>query len=141
MQQNIISLKQAHSATARVVAMAMQDGNPPVCLCVVDGAGQLLHFSRMDGAPARLIPIVLAKAYTALRMGCPTETFRERLHNEQLTLADFCDPGFTSLPGGIPITMDGMYLGAVGVSGRALSDDSALAKTYAQILYEMITTA
>ena len=141
MQHNIISLELAQSATTQVVALAQQDTKPPVCLCVVDAAGQLLHFSRMDGAPVRLIPIVMAKAYTALRMGCPTEAFRTRLHNEQLTLADFCDPGLTSLPGGIPIMHGNACIGAVGISGRALADDNALALEYVHILSTSIAKA
>lgn len=94
-------------------------------------------FVRMDGAPERLVPIVQGKAYTAVRMRCSTQAFRERLLSEQLSLADFCDPALTSLPGGIPIMYQGACLGAVAVSGRTLLQDMELAKQYACILTKL----
>ncbi len=116
---------------SRLVA---QDGKPPVCFAAVDGAGELLCFHRMDGAPMRLISIAIGKAYTAARMETPTALFQARLAREKLTLADFCDDRYTALPGGIPIRSGNHVVGAVGVSGRGLEDDHALAGSFADII-------
>ena len=75
----------------------------PVCLAIVNRSGRLAALLAMDGTPERAIPIAQGKAYTALRMESSTRDFHERLLRERLTLADFCDPAFTTLEGGIPL--------------------------------------
>lgn len=118
----------------QVARIAGQDGKPPVCFAVVDWSGTLRYFYRMDGAPARLVSIVIGKAYTAARMETSTQAFQTRLAREGLTLADFCDIGLTTLPGGIPLrTSEGVF-GAVGVSGRTLEDDHALAESFVRVV-------
>ena len=120
------------AACLTTVEMASQDGAQPVCFTVVDASGALIYLYRMDGAPERLINIAVGKAYTAARMGVSTAMFRQRLLNEQLSLADFLDDKFTSLPGGLPLFDGERLIGAVGVSGRALEDDMALCQQFAE---------
>ena len=112
--------------------MAGQDGGKPVCFAAVDASGALIYLYRMDGAPERLINIAIGKAYTAARMGVSTDIFRQRLLNEQLSMADFLDDKFTSLPGGLPLLEGDQLIGAVGVSGRALEEDVALCRQFAE---------
>lgn len=129
-----ITFEHAWDAVRQIKEYALNDGLAPVCLCVVAEDGQMVLFARMDGAPERLIAIVQAKAYSAVRMRCSTQDFRNRLLSEQLSLADFCDSALTSLPGGIPIMYENACLGAVAVSGRALARDVELAERFARIL-------
>lgn len=123
-------------AISRLEAEARQDGLPPVCLAVCNAHGELLHFSRMDGAPARVIAIAQGKAYTAARMGTPTAALARRLKDEELTLADFCDPGLTAMRGGLPLCCEAGVQLAVGVSGRRTEDDERLAARLLDILRE-----
>lgn len=123
-------------ACQHLARFAVQDGKLPVCFAVVDRAGELLCFHRMDGAPVRLIQIAIGKAYTAARMETSTRSFQARLVREALTLADFCDDKFTALPGGIPLRRNDRVVGAVGVSGRAIEDDNALAESFVSIIDE-----
>ena len=104
-----ISLDHAWEAVCAVRDHAARDGFPPVCLCVAAENGEEILLARMDGAPERLVSIVRAKAYTAVRMRCSTREFHERLLAENLSLADFHDPGLTSLPGGIPVMDRDVY--------------------------------
>ncbi|GAA3539160.1 heme-binding protein [Zobellella aerophila] len=128
------------SVSSMIVAKACQqlaervqrDGGMPVCLAAVDHAGALIHLHRMDGAPERLISIATGKAYTAARMRVSTAMFRQRLLNEQLSLADFLDEKFTSLPGGLPLFDQELVIGAVGVSGRTLEEDERLCQYFAE---------
>lgn len=132
---SVSSMKVAEACLS-TVDMARPDGGLPVCFAAVDSAGALIYLYRMDGAPERLINIAVGKAYTAARMGVSTAMFRQRLLNEQLSLADFLDEKFTSLPGGLPLFDGGRLVGAVGVSGRALEEDVALCQYFAeQILH------
>lgn len=143
MDKYMLNIEKALRATQAMFAVLTDgpdgaDGKPPVVLCVVDGKGVLLAFARMDKAPERLVPIVISKAYTAARMHNSTQAFQQRLRTEHLSLQDFCDPALTSLPGGAPLMREGVCLGAVGVSGRALQEDAALAERYAALLQGLL---
>ena len=107
----------------------------PVCLAIVNRSGRLAALLAMDGTPERAIPIAQGKAYTALRMESSTRDFHERLLRERLTLADFCDPAFTTLEGGIPLfDENGNCVGGLGISGRKPSEDGELAERLGRIL-------
>ncbi len=122
------TLPPAMSAT---LDQAGNDGMAPVCIAVVDMHGHLLLLQRNPAAAVRSIRIAEAKAYTAVRMGMSTARFQRRLQDERLSAQDFMDPGFTSLPGGLPIQgKDGKILGGVGVSGRSPDQDEALAQAF-----------
>lgn len=109
-----------------LVQQAHADGLSPVCVAITNPDGALQYFLRMDGAPTRTIAIAQAKAYSAARLGTTTLAFQERLRTESLSLLDFMDPLLCSLPGGCPIFVNNEVIGAVGISGRALSADHAL---------------
>lgn len=110
-------------------------GGAPVCLAVCNRTGGLAALLNMDGAPERAEPIARSKAYTAMRMETPTAAFHERLRREGLTPADFCDPGFTALAGGVPVfDAEGHCIGGVGISGRRPEEDAALAERLAAAL-------
>ncbi len=42
--------------------------------------------------------------------------------------------GLISFPGGVPIQLDGMVIGAIGVSGSTVEDDHAVAEAGASTL-------
>ncbi|MCL1916521.1 MAG: heme-binding protein [Desulfovibrionaceae bacterium] len=128
-----LNLEKAQLAVARAIDSAKSKFNGrPVCVSVCDSYGALLAFCRMDGAPLRSINIAQQKAYTAVRMGSDTASFKQRLVNEGFTARDFCDPLLTPLPGGQPITdLHGSILGGIGISGLKPEEDADLAKAVA----------
>ena len=108
-------------------------GGSPVCVAIVNRTGKLAAFLSMDGTPERAVPIAQSKAYTAMRMESATQAFHDRLVRENLSIADFCDPGFSALPGGVPVfDGTGRCIGGVGVSGRKPQEDAELAERLAQ---------
>lgn len=115
-----------------MVDQVIEEASQPVCLAVVDNNGALVYLYRMDGAPERLINIAIGKAYTAAKMRVSTAIFKQRLLREQLSLADFLDEKFTSLPGGLPLFNRQVLVGAVGVSGQAVEDDMSLCLQFAE---------
>ena len=116
---------------------AEAEGGPPVCLAVVHRSGVLAALLSLDGTPERAVPIARRKAYTAMRMECATKGFHERLLREGLSLADFCDPAFTSLEGGVPLfDQGGRCIGGLGISGRKPEEDGALAERLGRLLME-----
>lgn len=131
-----LTLAAAQRMIQATIEHAKADGKQPVSLAVVDHTGTLLAFARMDGAPQRVVLIAQRKAYTAAKLEVSTRDFHDRLLRESLCLADFCDAQFTSLSGGVPLYSGGREcIGAVGVSGRTLEDDIALAAYFASALH------
>ncbi|WP_319782250.1 heme-binding protein [Oceanisphaera sp. IT1-181] len=127
-----LSARSVVRACQIMVEQIIEEGSQPVCLAAVDNSGALVYFYRMDGAPERLINIAIGKAYTAAKMGVSTAMFRQRLLSEQLSLDDFLDEKFTSLPGGLPLFNKQILMGAVGVSGQVVEDDMSLCQQFAE---------
>lgn len=136
-----VTLDAVHGGTCEAVRSASTDGDAPVSLAVVDAAGSLVSFQRMDGAPQRTIAIAIGKAYTSARMQQTTEAFNARLRNDGLAVADFLDPGLTSLPGGVPLIVRETLIGAVGISGRSLVNDAQLASRLATAVLTRLISA
>lgn len=110
-----------------LVQQARADGLAPVCIALSHPDGVLHYFLRMDGAPVRTVAIAQAKAYSSARFGTSTLALQQRLHRESLLLSDFMDPNLCALPGGVPLELGSTLIGAVGISGRTLAEDHALA--------------
>ena len=114
-------------------------GGAPVCLAIVNRSGGLAALFRMDGAPDRAVPRAQGKAYTAVRMESSTKEFHERLLKERLTIADLCDPVFTTLEGGVPLfDEEGKCIGGLGISGRKPAEDGELAERLGCILMDLM---
>jgi len=110
------------------IAMAEKDYGRPICVAVCDRYGFLTAYGTMDGAPVRSIKLSQGKAYSAARMGVDTHVFLERLHRENIPASYFCDDQLTALPGGAVLRdTSGAIIGAVGISGLAPNEDTAIA--------------
>ncbi len=102
----------------------------PVNIAVLDAGAHLKAFSRMDGAVLGSIDVSISKARTAVLFQTTSEAVWE-----------YCKPGapapglensnggLTTFAGGIPLAgPDGATIGAVGVSGGAVSQDLDIAQ-------------
>lgn len=86
-------------------------------IAVVDDGGNLIALHRIDGTFAAGANISIGKARTAAMFKKPTRAFEEIIKNGRTAMVALND--FTPLQGGVPITIDGAVVGAVGVSGAA----------------------
>src|SRR5260370_7375424 len=82
-----------------------------VSIAVVDSAGDLVAFRRMDRAASASIHISIAKAATAARSRVPTKLLQDRIDRCQPSLLAI--PGVTGLQGGVPSTANQIVLGPV----------------------------
>ncbi len=100
-----------------------------VSAAVVDAGGHLIAFGRMDGAEIAGPVLAVDKAYTAVANRIATSA-----------LATLAAPGgelfglhaagggrFVIFGGGVPISVGGVIVGAVGVSGASAAEDEACA--------------
>jgi uncharacterized protein GlcG (DUF336 family) len=111
-----------HAAEKKAAAMGV-----PECIAVVDASGELLAFSRMDGARPGSIEIALTKARSAARRRRPTaeEAGGDALAAVRLALA--ARSNVTGIGGGLPIVVDGQTIGGVGVSSGTSDEDVEVA--------------
>jgi uncharacterized protein GlcG (DUF336 family) len=90
-----------------------------VAAAVVDRGGQIVAVARMDGTPICGVPLAIDKAFSAVAMAAPTDTWA------QTTAPGGPDWGMSTAlggrlvvyPGGLPLIHDGELIGGLGVSG------------------------
>jgi uncharacterized protein GlcG (DUF336 family) len=122
------------SATAEAViadaAAAAAAMGVPQNVAVVDDAGHLVAFRRMDGAKFFSIEIAMAKAFTAAGARKPTAEIGPATQPGAPGFGAQALLGgrFTTLPGGMPLVVDGAVIGAVGVSSGTTAEDQAVAE-------------
>ena len=103
------------------------NNNWAVSIAIVDAGGHLLHFQRLDGAPAVSAHIAPAKAHTAA-LGCrESKVYEDVINGGRYSFLSA--PAIEGmLEGGVPVMKDGACLGAVGVSGVKSSEDAQIAR-------------
>ena len=124
----MISLDQAQDAIKAMIDDYNKDSSRrKVDMAVVDDAGNLLAYARMDRC---LRPtFAIRKAYTAAIRSMDTVAFAEQLSTQGRTLESFGDPQLIALAGGVTVMKDGAVVGAIGVGGLPSGlDDEAIAK-------------
>ncbi|RUA24942.1 MAG: hypothetical protein DSY79_00090 [Chloroflexi bacterium] len=124
----MISLDQARDAIQAMIDDYNKDPNRrKVDMAVVDDAGNLLAYARMDRC---LRPtFAIRKAYTSAVRSMDTVTFAEQLSTQGRSLESFGDPQLIALAGGVAVIKDGAVVGAIGVGGLPSGlDDEAIAK-------------
>ena len=126
--KNMLSLEQAQAAITAMIADYNRDPNRrKVDMAVVDDAGNLLAYARMDRC---LRPtFALRKAYTSAVRGMDTQAFAEQLSSSGRSIDSFGDPQLIALSGGVVVMHDGAVIGAIGVGGLPSGiDDESIAK-------------
>ena len=113
------------SASELLAELANESGRP-VGFAVLNAHREMLHFTRMDGAPYRSGVLGHNKAYSAVWFG------RDSIDIEKMVgsrgIAAYGDSNLTVIGGGVLIKdKDGAVLGAVGVSGRTMEEDVEVA--------------
>ena len=126
-----LTLEVARRVAAAAEAEARRN-NWAVSIAVLDDAGHLMVFHRMDGAKLVATDIAIRKARTAVYFQGPTKSLEEEVAGGRTALLPI--DGFMPLEGGIPLMVDGVLVGAVGVSGVTGSQDAQCAQAGANAL-------
>lgn len=121
----MLGLDQAQAAITAMIAEFNKDSDrSKVDMAVVDDAGNLLAYARMDRC---LRPtFAIRKAYTAARRGIDTLAFGEQLISQNRSLESFGDAQLIAVPGGVVVRHEGAVVGAIGVGGlpSGLADEA-----------------
>ncbi len=108
-----------------------QQRNAPSAIAVVDPAGDLLAFQRMDGVRPASADLAIEKARTAARLRRPTAEIEDSINQGRTA---FVTAGIAALRGGMPIRVNGEVVGAVGVAGLSKETDAEIANAAAAVL-------
>jgi glc operon protein GlcG len=135
---SVMVLDQAGAQTVLQAAKeSSQQRNAPSAIAVVDPAGDLLAFQRMDGVRPASADLAIEKARTAARLRRPTAEIEDNINNGRTA---FVTADIMALRGGMPIRVNGEVVGAVGVAGLSKETDTGIATTAAAALSASPTT-
>jgi len=127
-----IGLERAKQVMAAAEAEAKKR-NWKMNIAVVDTNGELVHFSRMEGAQIASGSISIGKARTAARFRRESRLFYNAFETGHGYVATL-DPTLVASPGGFPLVEGGKLIGAVGCSGGTGDQDAAVCKMGAEIV-------
>jgi glc operon protein GlcG len=127
-----IGLERAKQVMAAAEAEAKKR-NWKMNIAVVDTNGELVHFSRMEGAQIASVGISQGKARTAARFRRETRVFYNTYEGGHSFIGAI-DPTLVASPGGFPLVEDGKLIGAVGCSGGTGDQDAVICKVGAEVV-------
>ena len=128
-----VTYEQARKALAGAIADARKQ-NLPMAVAVVDTAGQLVAFERLDNTQTASTAIAQDKAVSAAMYRRPTKVFQDGLAAGGAGLRLLTLRGAVAVEGGLPLTVDGKIIGAIGVSGGSAEQDGVVAKAGADAM-------
>ena len=128
-----VSLDQAKKAIAAGQAEARKN-NWPVAIAIVDNAGQLVAFEKMDNTQTASVEVAQDKAVSAAIYRRTTKVVQDGLAAGGAGLRLLGLRGMSPVEGGIPLVIDGKIVGGIGVSGVTSEQDGMVAKAGADAL-------
>ena len=117
----------AKKAAAAALAEARKN-NWTMAAAIVDTAGDLVYFEKVDGTQAASTVIAVDKARSAVRFKRPTKALQDVLAAGGEGLRMLALQGAVPVEGGLPLIMDGKIVGAIGLSGGTSPQDGQCAK-------------
>jgi glc operon protein GlcG len=126
-----ITLELAKKIAAAAEAEAKKN-NWTVVVSVVDDGANLVYLGRMDNTQIGSIEVSIQKARTAISFKRPTKAFDDMVTGGRNAILSL--PGAVPIEGGLPLIVDGQFIGAIGVSGATSQQDGVVAKSGADAL-------
>lgn len=126
-----INLEHAKQLADAAMAEAKKH-NWKMAVTVVDPAGDLVLFQKMDGTQIASVQISQDKARAAAQYRRPTKVFQDAIdggHPYVMSLH-----GVVGSEGGIPLVQGGQLIGGIGCSGGTSAQDGVACKAGADLL-------
>jgi glc operon protein GlcG len=99
-----------------------------IAVAVVDTAGELIAFNRMDASSPQTCLLAQNKAYTAARDRQKTSDLAKWALSTNKTISFWTDARITGMAGGVPIAdAKSRVIGGLGISGMDEFEDEKLA--------------
>src|ERR1700683_2228046 len=127
-----ITLETEKKAALPALAEAAKN-NWMMAVAIVDPAGNLVYYEKMDNTQLGSANVAIDKARSAALFKRPTKAFQDALAagGGKLCLLRFA--GTIPVEGGFPLLLDGKIVGVIGVSGATSAQDAQCAKAGADV--------
>jgi len=122
-----VPLDHAKRAAAAALAEARKN-NWNMAAAVVDTAGTLVYYEKMDDTQSGSAIVAIDKARSAALFKRPTKAFQDALAGGGVGLRVLRLTGAIPVEGGLPLVVGGKIGGAIGVSGGTSEQDGQCAK-------------
>lgn len=120
----ILTLTDAKRVAAAAEAHA-RDNNWRVVIAVVDDGGHLLYLQRSHDTQFGSVETAIAKAYAAVAFKRPTKTSEDAVMSGRLI--HLALPSIIPAEGGVPLSLEGVVVGGLGISGVRSAEDGLIA--------------
>ena len=121
-----INGENAKKVAAAALAEARKN-NWTMAVAVVDTAGDLVYFEKLDGTQAASVGIAVDKARSSARFKRPTKALQDVLAAGGEGLRLLALQGAVPVDGGVPLLIEGKIVGAIGMSGGTSAQDGQCA--------------
>lgn len=128
-----VTLEQAKKALAAAQADAVKRGWP-MAIAVVDNAGHLVAFEKLDNTQNASVLIAQDKAVSSAMLRRSTKVIQDGVAGGGAGLRLLALRYASPIEGGLPLVIDGRIVGGIGVSGMTSEQDGVIAKTGADAL-------
>ena len=110
-----ITADQAKTVAAAAVAEARKN-QWTMAIAIVDTAGDLVYFEKMDNTQVGSISVAIEKARASARFKRPTKAFQDALAAGGEGWRILSLEGAVAVEGGLPLVVGGKIVGAIGCS-------------------------
>lgn len=124
MSKPILALEDAKRVAAAAEAEA-RDNEWKVVIAVVDDGGHLLYLQRSHDTQFGSIETAMMKARAAVAFQRPTKASEEAVLGGRLI--HLALPGVIPAEGGVPLLLNGLVVGGLGISGVRSAQDGQIA--------------
>jgi glc operon protein GlcG len=128
-----ISLDAAKKAAAAALAEGARH-EWKLAVAVVDPAGVLVYYEKMDDTQTGSAAVAIDKARSAALFKRTTMEFQIGLTASESGLNIFRVQGAVPVGGGVPLVIEGKIVGAIGISGDSSENDHHCAALAAAVL-------
>jgi len=97
-----------------------------VAIAIVDPAGLLVFFQKLDDTQLGSVEVSQAKARCAALYKRPSKALADVVTGGNVAMMSL--PGVLAVEGGLPLFADGQIVGAIGISGVMSNQDGIIAK-------------
>lgn len=127
----VLTLEEAKRVAAAADAEAQANGWK-VTIVIVDDGGHPLYLQRTHDTRFGSVETAIAKARMAAALHMPSKASEDAVLNGRLI--HLALPGVIPAEGGVPLSRDGMVVGAIGISGVRSAQDGQIAAAGAAAL-------
>jgi len=127
----ILTLEDAKRIAASAQAEALSN-DWRVVVAIVDDGGHLLYLERSHDTQFGSVETAIHKAHAAVAFQRPTKMSEDAVMSGRLI--HLALPGVIPAEGGVPLLLDGIIVGGLGISGVRSSQDGQIAAAGATAL-------